>query len=470
MNRTNSLRSSFARTALGIAVVLLAAASAVAETRASTTLGSQGEVYSVVAGTYGSLFPKGTALRADRPVLALDIARPDRSRQRILVRGTERPEVDAAPTLFLERSSNALYVVWESRRSATSSALLLTSFKGGQWSEPIEISDDLAPLKGAPQIAITRDGFTTRVSEDETRRHDTTVLHLAWWEKQADGIEKVYYAPVILENGIYVGWNPIYCLNDLDLAEGTDAAIPETLLQAPQLSPGKDVHSVVIGLVNGRTGRVLGIEVRPVPGEVGFLVDGFHSQLIDIGRRDDDRIKAAIQGFHSQLIDIGARFNKGVVRALASEMTTELTAVLNETPVDRPFVDLLDDFRNTIIRLGSDTLGDLNRSDRASLTLEIDRREADVEGDPENTHLIGLRLVSDRPAPPVGAGKARIYISEDAQRVLVSWRDGDTLVYSEAGESDGLSPAWAPTQSLPLVGLTEAEAEGMLESRVRQRH
>lgn len=469
MNRMNSFSSSFARTALGVALCVGALAPA-AGAQTLTTLGSQGEVYSVVAGNYGALFPKGGALKADRPVLALDIARPDRTRQRILVRGTERPEVDASPNLFFERGANALYVVWESRRSATSSALLLATFKGGQWNEPIEISDDLAPLKGAPQIAITRDGFTTRTG-DEVQRHDTTVLHLVWWEKQVDSAERVYYAPVILENGVYVGWNPIYCLNDLDLGEAAAAALPESVLRAPRLSPGKDVHSVVIGFVNPRTGRVLGIEIRPVPGEIGFLVDGFRQQLIDIGRRDEDRLRAAIDGFRTQLIDVGRRFNPGVVKALAGDITSALSAILAGSPVDTPYFDLMGDMSQEIIRLGAETLGDLNRSNRASLTLEIDRREADVEGDPENTHLIGLRLVSDRPAPPVGPGKARIYVSEDAERVLVSWRDGDALVYAEGmPEDDGLTAAWAPVQSLPLVGLSEAEAEQVLESRVRQRH
>ncbi|MDX2000645.1 MAG: hypothetical protein SF066_23230 [Thermoanaerobaculia bacterium] len=470
MNRTNSLRSSFALAVFGI-LFGLGAFAAGADTPSASTLGSQGEIYAIKAGTYGALFPKGTALQADRAVLALDITRPDRSRQRVLVRGTERPEVDASPNLFFERGAGTLYVVWESRRSANSSALLLSSFKGGKWGDPIEISDDLAPLKGAPQIAITRDGFTTRGSEDELLRHDTTVLHLVWWEKQAQKPEEVFYAPVVLENGAYVGWNPIYSLNDLDLSEEGASVVPEALLRAPTLAPGKDVHSVVIGLVNARTGRILGIEVRPVPGEIGFVVDAFRTQLIDIGRRDDDRIKAAIEGFRTQLIDIGARFNPGVVRALGTEVSEVLKSTLAAAPANQPYGDLVDDFRQTVIRLGAEMLGDLTRSDRPALTLEIDRREADVEGDPERTHLIGLRLVSDRPAPPVGAGKARIYVSEDASSVLVSWRDGENLVYSEeVATEDGLGAAWAPAQRLPLEGLTEPEAERMLESRVRQRH
>jgi hypothetical protein len=169
-------------------------------------LGDAGEVYFVHTGVYGDLFPGGTATAAGNAVLALDIARQDQPLERVLVPGTEGPEVESSPFELYESSSGALFMVWQSQVNAIHPVLYLSSYKDGTWTPAIQVTGNPFAQKSAPQIAITRDTYNIQDPNDGTYSPaHRTILHLIWWEEGANGGGSVQYAPIVLLDGSYIG-------------------------------------------------------------------------------------------------------------------------------------------------------------------------------------------------------------------------------------------------------------------------
>src|SRR6185436_14106703 len=91
--------------AAGLALAALPAAASHQE----ATLGSGGELYVLRTGTYGQLFPTGTEVDKDNPVLAVDILRPGAAPARQLVAGTKDKDVEGTPAAVFEDDSETLF-------------------------------------------------------------------------------------------------------------------------------------------------------------------------------------------------------------------------------------------------------------------------------------------------------------------------------------------------------------------------
>src|SRR5690349_12842673 len=116
-----------------------------------SALGTQGEVYTLRAGSYADLFPGGQATAAANPVLALDVAEAGSATQRLLVPGSESAAVESNPFIVYEESSATLYLVWQSIPRVGETELKLGAFRGGQWGGVTEIRDNVGAAQGAPQ-------------------------------------------------------------------------------------------------------------------------------------------------------------------------------------------------------------------------------------------------------------------------------------------------------------------------------
>lgn len=461
---------------LSLLVISLAAAPGV--TLDGAILGDQGELFVPVTGTYDTLFPEGGhGVRPATAVLAIDITQADGITTRDLVPGSETDEVDGVPSLVFEDSSRTLFVVWESKRNPTSSRLLIAARGPGGWPQPVEISGDVAPLKDEPRVAVARDRFLVRNAVGELIVRHRTVIHVAWWEESPEG-GRVYYTPVILAAGFYAGWNPVVALDTVSPAapEAVAAAVSPQLARALVLAPGRDLGSVVIGFVDPTTSRLSSIEARVLPGEIGFLADGFRSQIIDIGARNRDRIVSLADTFRSQIIDIGVRFNGGILSYFADRAAATLVEMYDAAP-NRPLTALADEFRSQIIDIGVDLLGGPgNVAAAPAMVVEVAPVHPDLPAGVAPTlitpHLVQLQLVASRPAPSVpGPGDARpaqIFISEDGEEALVGWPEEGAVAYVE--NLSGATETWSETKRLVLgESLDEAAAEEILRSRVQRR-
>lgn len=463
--------------ATAVALVIAALLVAPGAARASeAALGDDGAVYRLAVGEYGTLFPDGAAAAPEAHVLALDLTAPGESRLRRLVPGSESAALDLSPTLLFESGSGTAYVIWERRGDGGESSILLAGIHGDQWIGPVELSGDAAPLKRAPTVLVTRDEFPRPTVTEGEVLQARTVLHVVWWQEAADGEPAVQYTPVVMENGAYVGWNPVFELDALDpngpaekLAGGPD------LFRSPTLTVGTDVHTAVVAFANPRTGRLLTVQARVLPGELGLLADRIPGAVVAAGYTPGpDRMEAIRGVLRSHVIEIGGRFNPGLIDHFAAAVVATAD-VLHEARPNRPLKALGDDLRSHVIEIGARMLGDVRRPafDKSSRVIEV-RGEAGAEGPEILSSLVHLRLVKDLPVPESGDGATEIYVSEDGERLLVSWQRPGGLSYVEsvaesAGEEGAGSP-WTTPLALELGdGLEPGEAASILRSRVLQR-
>ncbi|MFP3939421.1 MAG: hypothetical protein ACLF0P_03860 [Thermoanaerobaculia bacterium] len=463
-------------TGSAVAFLLILAAAPVADATGSrAVLGDRGELYVARTGTYAELFPDGKALPGENPVLALDVLQDGEERRRSLVVGSEGPEVERAATLVFEPDSKTLYAVWESRRSPSASALYLAGFHGGEWGEPLEISGDTAPLKGVPQVLVQRDEVDVPDAlDDGVKQGDRTLLHVLWWEQAAGSGGGVQYAPVLFERGEYLGWNPVIRLADLDPApqSKSSAELPAPLLRSPQLDPGTDLRAAITGLVNPETGRLLAIEARLLPAEIGMMADELRAQIIAIGfSKGPDRIAAIRDELRAQIIAIGRNLNPGTVQHVAARSVKAAESLVEERP-EIPLEVFADELRAQIIAIGSRWLVDLERRNVPEVTrvLELQAQGGGKEIPPAVPHLLRLDLVHSRPAPPTGPGTTRVFLSETGERVVAAWIEEGEVYYTESIEATGPGePAWSQPKRLVFDESVEGlDPVSILRDRVRQ--
>lgn len=448
----------------------------------AAVLGDDGAVVRVTAGTYGDLFPEGAAAPSDASVLAVDVITPGEPRTRRLVPGTEGVATDLSPTLVFEPSSGTTYLIWESRSSdPAGSSLQLAGLHGDEWLGPVELSVDAAPLTGAPTVLITRDDFPKPTVTEGQVVLSRTVLHVVWSELAPGGEAMVQYTPVVIEDGAYIGWNPVYRLDEIDPNEAAAEALPSSgLTRSPTLSAGTDVHTAIIAFVNATTGRLLTVQARVLPGELGLLADRIPAAVAAAGYSDgEDRLEAIRGVLRSQIIEIGGRFNPGVIDHFA-DAAVAAAEVLHEAKPKRPIAALGDDLRSQIIEIGATVLGDVGRPAmaKASRVLEI-QGDGGLVGEAAIPvpNLVHLRLVRDLPVPSGGDGPPKIYASEDGTRLLVSWEGAAGIVFTEsladvptvAGEEAAVAPWSEPLVLDPGASTDAGEIDSMLRARVLQR-
>lgn len=443
----------------GAALALLGAAPGVAADPRSTTVGGDGTVYVIRGGAYGELFSGIPAAKTTLPVLALDVTPAGGTTQRLLVPGTDDPQIDESPVLLLQEPTGDLFLLWSSR-SADGVSLLLRSFAHGKFSGSVALDDNPRALKSAPQVTITRDAYTSTDPRGVTRAVQRTVLHLLWWEADPAG-DSIMYRSVLFVNGELVGADDLVDLGDLDLAapEANVASLAHGLVRAPMLAPGRNERASILGFVGPRTGRLFTIEVAVVPGELSSLADDLRDYLVAVGTRDGlgDLVRISEMA-RAHLIGGGRRFSDGVLLAFGEQVRAHL---IGGGRFGGDAVGLAEDTRRYLLREGANLLEngldapDLPPTDAAILELPSDDAGA--------THQVQLRIMGKRPAPVTLESNHRLFTSPDGARVVVAWDAPGQLRYTEW--RDG---AWSPALGLNLSTLSLDAAESAIERRVRE--
>ncbi len=435
----------------------------------NVALGSNGDLYRIQAGIQKDLFPAVGFAQTDVIVLALDITHQGANgptTQRLLVPGTGGNDIESSPSLFFEESSKSVFLVWESRINPLHSVLYLTSMTAGEFGEVVQISGDRYSFKSAPRIAVSRDTFEFAGTTGSPERHFRTLVETVWWETTGTA-DRAVYAPVVLIDGAYLGWNPVFLLDDLAIGDGNRVVEAPTgpLLHAPSIQLGDDGATTIATFVNAQTGRLntLEIDVLPVdlsdiaarvrakiltypriPAQVSLLADVIRAQIIDLGSGLHASIRSFLaEAIRAQIIDLGSRYSPGQVRRLA------------------------DAIRAQIIDLGADTLG--GRGGRQQTAAY---RIAEVMATPtaeptvdEPGHALALRTAVDLPVPDTGDAVPSVYTSARGDSLLVAWEQNGKVFYRESTE-DG----WTEVLSLTLgPNMTREQAEQILAQRARNR-
>lgn len=432
-------------------------------------LGSNGDLYSIRAGAYRDLFPNAGFAQSDVVVLALDVTHPgadSSTTQRLLVPGTGGNDIESSPSLFFEESSRSIFIVWESRINPLHSVLYLTSLADGEFGEVVQISGDRYSFKSSPRIAVSHDTFELTGPSGTPERHFRTIVETVWWETSG-GEDRAVYAPVVLIDGIYLGWNPVFLLDDLaDSSSLRVADVPTgPFLHAPSIQIGDDISTAVATFVNSETGRLntLAIDVLPVdlsdiavrvrakiltfpriPTPITLLADPVRSAIIDIGSNLHPSIRTFLADeVRSAIIDIGSRYNPGQIRRLA------------------------DAIRSAIIDIGADSFG--GRGGRQqNLVYRITEVMATPTAEPSVTapgHALAVHLAANLPIPDTGTAIPSVYSSAHGDSLIVSWLQDDKILYRES-TTDG----WTDVLSIALgPNMTQAQAEQILAQRARNR-
>jgi hypothetical protein len=426
---------------LFVAALLLTGSTAIAERQVA--LGGNGEVYAVAAGSYGALFPGGTAAVAGDTVLALDVARPDAAVERLLVPKTSGTDVEDSPSLVYEEISDSLFLVWRSIVNQIHPVLYLASYKGGEWGEVIEVVGNPFADKSAPSLAVTRDEYRVGDAEGGVRTVRRTVLHLVWWEAGPAG-DKVSYAPILLLDGDYVGWNPIYSLGELDRSavEPTIGEVAVQLFKAPRVQGGRNDHSVVITFANPATGRLLAVESTLLAGELSALADGLRAHIIGGGLTAGADLTALAEGLRAHIIGGGYRLHRGVLTFIGDDLRAHIIGGGNKLNTAAKSA-LAAAVRSRVIEAGAGVLEHGVTSATAATVADetpaerIEELAMDEEAAAAGpVPLLQLRVLANRPAPHTGAAPTTIYSSMDGRASLIAWVMGPEIRYVETQGAD----------------------------------
>lgn len=443
---------------VGAAAPTSEAASASATAPTAAVFGEAGQLYEVLGGTYGQLFPQGTEAPAEHPVLALRITAADGEQDLHLLPGTDGPQEDREPTVV--HDAGQLFVLWAKGVDEATSELDLVSFDGTEFGDVIEVSGDPRRLKGTPRLAITRDPYS-----DDAIAKSRTIVHLLWWENGNAGVE-VYYTPIVLLDGVYLGWNPVVALDAFDLNAGTNAIIRDSeLYRAANIERGTDGRSVVVALPQQRTGRLLTLRMRVLPRTLVTVADSARSHIVGIGRRGGGSILKIADAARSHIVGIG-RMHQGVLDYVADRVYATILSYGARYSAEQS-LEIADLAWQTTLVSGASILGNGLRSDELPCSfLFLGEAPSEIVGAP---HQVEVCLTSDRAVPETDVAAAHsVYVSESGEAVLVAWEGDGAGEASSLHYRESAGSGWTDAVTVSTSGpVTKEQALALLQQQIR---
>ena len=466
-----TLRSFFAFLAV-IPLCLALAAAGATPARADhlgTALGSGGQIYTVTAGTYGTLFPGSQTYPAATPVLALDTTLPGAAPTRQLVPSSADGDVDVSPALIYEDSSKTLFVVWVSSNAA-SSLIELTSYDGSNWSPAITILSNVYASKTPPQLAMTRDTHQEAdpASGSPVTRH-RTVLHIVWSEDSASAKYQAYYAPVIFEEGAWIGTVPTPIqLNTFDAPDQAGQAGPgagpgpfnSPLVFAPTVQGGRDTSTAIAGFASNVSGMLTSTEIDVLPEELRILADACSAAVLANGAKYfPNQLAALATQVQNVILSDGGAFQPEALQAIAAAAQSLITAGAPDVTT------MAGRTRATIVEIGARFAKRGLRIDPGAPGVVLPRIvEILAPGAP--SHFLQFRVTASRPSPAVGAPGLQLFLSRSGLDALAAWTNATgSAVFYTSTQPDG---SWSSVNQLQTSStMSLQQAYQVLEQRMQ---
>ena len=414
---------------LGLALT----SSAWADQDGKVVLGEGNTVYQLRNGVYGDLFPDGAAAAAENPVLALDVARAEGTRQRWLVPGTESPESEGSEILVYEAESDQIYVFWQSVVNGIHPTLYFVSFDGAQWDGLIELGGSPFALKESLQVVISR--ASRSASSTDSGFGALTVLHV-FWSEERPGISAKRYAPIFISDEGYLGWTPVYDVTNLITsgAGSPGTEISPGIADAVRAQVGSNRRSCVLGFLDPSTHQLRTYEIELIAPELADFADKIRAEIILVGlfARSHTELASTIA---ERAIEWGTDFHEAALVYLV-EVVRSKVETAEEELTEEGLALLGDKIRAEIILVGM-------KIGRGGLTESADPQILEISspGDDGPGQLLKVSSVSDREAPEVG-GEAQLWLSESGRDVLVTWEEGERIYYRESVGDGWSEPAF----------------------------
>jgi hypothetical protein len=454
-----------------VAALLLApCALASAGPVAGAVLGSDGELYRLVAGTYGEMSGVAKGPESAYPVLALRIQQPDGEVKLELIPQTVGPEVENSPFLIYENASRTVFLAWEERINHIHSRIRLIGYSKGEWTEVLNVSEGAFGFKGAPRLATTRDSFVVLSAEGKPQTVTRTTLHVVWVEEHAGG-QAVAYAPVTLIDGKNLGQNSIF---DLSAMLPSVEPIPVDLWATapPAVDVAEDDHSVIVGFVDSRSGRFASLRITLLPGELSMIADELRNHLIDVGVHHDwqspEGLERLAEGLRNHLIDIGQRLDPEILRHIASDLRNHLIDIGVRYQAD-DLRRLASDLRNHLIdvgfRLDERGLRRVASAAAAHTVIEVAGVSGEIDETRSMSQVARVTAIQGWERPSEATRDSILMLSRNGQEALVSWSNETSVFYRETFDGK-----WSTVHRLPIGrGLDATEALAVLQNRIRNR-
>ena len=403
------------RTLVATLVATLLCAAGASSKVLDSQLGKGGRLYTLKAGTYGDIFAVGAG---DDQLLALVVSEPGKAVDRLIVPGTEDRYPEYSPSLVYYDGDDRVFVVWETRVNGIHSRLQLISWSPEHgWSDSLVILGSPLTFKHDPQLVATYDSLTS--SSGESAEGGRIVLHLAWREEPG----RVFYAPIVFTGETFEANQGLFRLDGLFSDLGKDVGDPLALLR---VQGGVDGSSAVIGFSDSATGRLQVIDVQVISGAISELAEEIHDFLSDPENDNLDLLTSADQA-RAHVIHIGRSLNRGLVELVANEASAFLSGQHALQPGAGPLA-VADEARAHVIHIGAR----IDREGLSGITFDGDSALIRLtDEDKSKAHHIRLRLASEHELPEIVADSARLSLSRDGERALLSWETEAGIDYVE---------------------------------------
>lgn len=427
----------------------------------ATLLGHGGQLLSLVQGTYGELFPDGNETQADVTILALRRTSPSGEQQMEAVPATLDGESEEAPELVFEPESGVTYVFWQSWINAIHSRFKIASFDGESWGEPIEVSGPAFAWRTSPAFAVTRDSYSTLATDDDSpaaAKIHRTVLHVLWSEAGDEGRWNTLYAPLVLEDGRYIGEHPVIVLNDL--IDAPDAESSSDLKVAPVLRPGVGENSVIAAFLDQRSNRLAAVELRFAAGELSIVGDAVANVIDDSHSTNADLLVSRVR---SEVVSYEDRLKPEILEPLASALEN----VIRDSAGSGANVHSISgDARAQLIDFGFRlTDGRMHRVTGEARAQLIDFGYRAPEPKPGHHHDVRSSVARTTSVPTVSTSEAQLLVSSTGTKQILAWRQGGSVRYRESSADGG----WSEIQQFQVgANFTFANAMSVLQQRVDQ--
>jgi hypothetical protein len=455
---------------LALALGTLAAGAARADMH-DVALATDGTVYQVRADLYGKLFPQGKEAAAANPVIALDVTSPDGPPRRILVPSTAGADLESLPSVLFADDSQTVFLLWRTEFNFHP-LLQLAGFDGRSWSKVIQVTGG-NPFadKTSPQFTITRDAYAETAGDGTEITHHRLVLHLIWQEQNAASQLATFYTPIVINDGTYIGWNPIYNLDDFLPASRAAAALANgmtSLVSTPMLQVGPDSRTVVVVYTSASTSRMAAIEVDVLPQELGQLAEKARAHIVDLGRKSyPGNYVSMAEAARAHIVDLGVAFQPQVISSIADRIRD---LILAEGAAGSELAVVAEKARAHIVDLGAQLSGWGLRPSGNEMAKILEIGDTPNPVPPADdlaispSYLFQFRVSANLPAPQVGTGTVRLFASETGENLIVSWAQTDRLLYRNS-RADG---TWSdPKQLVFSNNLDLAKAYQILDQRLR---
>lgn len=462
------------RTAIALAAACAAFAAPLSGAAAgppARVLAPNGDVFALTPGLYGELFPGGAEALPEDPVLAVTVVHPDGASGRFLVPETAGPAAEEPAALVLGPAGETLHVLWQA--GAAGSRLRLASLGADGWAEVVDVSRAVGVVRGTPRAAVTRDRteLPAEGTEAPARMH-RSVLHVLWLEEEGGA---VIYAPLVIEDGVYIGDHALYALDRLVAAGrepgGEDPPAADGAALAPTIEAGDDGGAAVAAFTDPESGRLVAVELRMVAGELSAVGNRVRERILELAERlepgSPDSLRELAAGARARLVEVGGRLQPALLRLLAGELERFILATGSDWAF-QPEV-MAERTRGELLALGAAfDHAPVERVDGGARPHLINVGQR-WEG-PLASHDLRLRVTAERPAPALPEGVAGVlYLSGDGADALVAWeRDGAVFFReSDAAAEDG----WGTVTRLGITdgGDPIGSATELLRARVRSR-